>query len=149
MHSQFRRHRTGWRGWRIQLEARTKDSPVLLMDMNTGKYVLIGLCALVAGLGPFAAETIGADSHGRASTEPLRLVQQMQLSAPRAVQVKGLAVGDRLDPARLHVITRPGLYGLSGSTGDSFGVVDGLLVRYDPASLRLKSIIRSSVTPVD
>lgn len=131
------------------MEVGTGSGPVLLMDMNTGKYVLIGLCALVAGLGPFAAETIGADSQGKAAMEPLRLAQQMQLSAPRAVQVEGLAVGDRLDPARLRVITRPGLYGLSGNTGDSFGVVEGMLVRYDPASLRLKSIIRTSVTPVD
>lgn len=117
--------------------------------MNTGKYVLTGLCAAVVVLGPLAAETIGADSRGAATVDPLRQAQQMQLSAPRAVQVDGLAVGDRLDPARLHVITRPGLYGLSGNTGDSFGVVDGMLVRYDPGSLRLKSIIRTRVTPVD
>lgn len=127
----------------------TGQGPVLIMDMNAGRLALIGLCAVIAGIGPFAAQTIGADSHGSGGSDSARLIPEGHLSAPRAVQVDGLAIGDRLNATKLHVITRPGLYGLSGHTGDSFGVINGLLVRFDPDSLRLKSIIRASVTPVD
>ncbi len=131
------------------MEARTGIGPALMMDMDRGKFVLIGLCAAVVVLGPLAATTIGADSQP-AAMQPLRLAQPAQLSAPRAVQVGGVAVGDRLDSARLHVITRPGLYGLNGNApGDRFGILDGMLVRFDPDDMRLKSIIRTNVRPVD
>lgn len=117
--------------------------------MGKGRIFLIGTGALLAVLGPLAAETLGTDDPS-AAAPPLRLAQPADLSAPRAVQVRGLAVGDRLDPERLHVITRPGLYGLSGNAaGDRYGIVDGMLVRYDAQEMRLKSIIRTGVTPAD
>lgn len=121
-------------------------------SMETAKYLLIAFCTGMMAVGPLAAQTPGppndtAPTSGQKA--PMAQAAQ-QLSAPRAVQVDGLAVGDDLDPARLHVITRPGLYGLTrGRPGDRFGIVEGLLVRFDPATMRLKSIIRAGVTPVD
>ena len=120
--------------------------------METARHLLIGVCAGAMALGPLAAQTPGLpNSPAPAPEAAVQMAQAaLQLAAPRAVQVGGLAVGDDLDPARLHVITRPGLYGLTrGTPGDRFGIVEGLLVRFDPATMRLKSIIRAGVTPVD
>lgn len=131
--------------------------------METARHFLIGLCTGALMAGPLAAQTAAghaaeAPAPGSAlgsgpgpGLEATQMAQAvLQLSAPRAVQVDGLAVGDNLDPARLHVITRPGLYGLNRTApGDRFGVVEGLLVRFDPTTMRLKSIIRAGVTPID
>lgn len=124
--------------------------------MKTATLVLISLGAALVALGPPAAQTMGPEHardtgrHPAPSAAVERDSMALTLSAPRAVQVDGLAVGDRLDPARLHVITRPGLYGLGGrGAGDRFGIIDGMLVRFDPASLRLKSIIRTGVAQAD
>ena len=120
--------------------------------METARHFLFGACAGAMMAWPLAAQTPGLPGGpGPAPQAAVQMAQAaLQLSAPRAVQVGGLAVGDSLDPAQLHVISRPGLYGLThGAPGDRFGVVEGLLVRFDPATMRLKSIIRAGVTPVD
>lgn len=121
--------------------------------METGRHFLIGLCTGVVMAGPLAAQSPGlgpADARAPAPEATQMAQVALQLSAPRAVQVGGLAVGDNLDPAQLHVISRPGLYGLNRTApGDRFGIVEGLLVRFDPATMRLKSIIRAGVTPID
>lgn len=77
--------------------------------------------------------------------------KQPSLSRPRAIVTDGLAVGDMLDPERLHVITRPGLYGLPESRHPSgqYAILQGKLLRYDPHSMRLRAIIRSDVWPLD
>lgn len=60
-----------------------------------------------------------------------------------ADQDRGLRVGTRLDPAKLHQVKRPGLYGISQSPkGSAYGVVKGRLIRFDPDSLQVQSIIR-------
>lgn len=60
---------------------------------------------------------------------------------PRAPQV-----GQHIDASQLHPVRRPGLYGVSGSpVGSRYGVIDGRLIRYDPDTMRVQSIIR----PVD
>ena len=121
--------------------------------METARYFLIVCCAGVVMAGPLAAQMPGlrpVDGPAPAPEAAQTAQAALQLSAPRAVQVGGLAVGDDLDPARLHVITRPGLYGLNRTApGDRFGIVEGLLVRFDPVTMRLKSIIRAGVTPID
>ncbi|WP_134681209.1 hypothetical protein [Paracoccus ravus] len=52
-------------------------------------------------------------------------------------------VGERIEAAHLHRISRPGLYGISQPpSGSDYGVIDGKLVRFDPESLELQSVIR-------
>lgn len=59
-------------------------------------------------------------------------------------------VGKKIDPAELHPVRRPGLYGVSDSPdGSRYGIVNDRLIRYDPASLRIQSIIRQVDEIVD
>lgn len=45
---------------------------------------------------------------------------------------------------KLHEITRPGLYGLGRAPGDNrYGVIGDKLVRYDPQTGRILSVIRT------
>ncbi|RDW12549.1 hypothetical protein [Paracoccus thiocyanatus] len=61
-----------------------------------------------------------------------------------------LRVGDRLEEVRLHMVTRPGLYGMSQAPdGSRYGIVDGKLIRYDPESAQVLSIIRQVDRIVD
>lgn len=59
-------------------------------------------------------------------------------------------VGEAIDPAELHPVQRPGLYGVGDSPdGSRYGIIDDRLIRYDPASLRVQSIIRQVDEIVD
>ncbi|WP_104492745.1 hypothetical protein [Paracoccus denitrificans] len=76
---------------------------------------------------------------------PATLAQSAgQAAEPAAAEAPTmLRVGDRLDNARLHQVTRPGLYGMSEApSGSRYGIVDGKLIRYDPESAQVLSIIR-------
>ena len=56
---------------------------------------------------------------------------------------KGHVVGTAVDWDDVHVITRPGLYGLSEPPkGQRYAIVDGRLVRVDRESSKILSIIR-------
>ncbi|MCQ0971706.1 RcnB family protein [Paracoccus sp. TK19116] len=62
---------------------------------------------------------------------------------PGQARKHGIAVGDVLDWGNIHVVTDPGLYGLSSPPrGSRYGVVDGQLVRLDERTGRILSIIR-------
>ncbi|MFC3570286.1 hypothetical protein [Paracoccus sp. TOH] len=64
-------------------------------------------------------------------------------AAQAASQPAPPRVGDRLDKARLHQVTRPGLYGMSlPPAGSLYGIVDGKLIRYNPENAQILSIIR-------
>ncbi|MFT4012936.1 MAG: hypothetical protein QM682_05925 [Paracoccus sp. (in: a-proteobacteria)] len=66
--------------------------------------------------------------------------QRVRLDLGESGQIR---VGQTLDPRALHRISRPGLYGLSQSPrGSAYGISQGRLIRYDPASLKVISIIR-------
>lgn len=73
------------------------------------------------------------------------------LAAPTPDQRLGIAkldglpqVGQRIDPDALHRIKRPGLYGVGTSVDGSsnYGILEGRLIRYDPDTLRVQSVIR-------
>uniref|UniRef100_UPI00351A8736 hypothetical protein n=1 Tax=uncultured Paracoccus sp. TaxID=189685 RepID=UPI00351A8736 len=52
-------------------------------------------------------------------------------------------VGETAMPGRLHVISHPGRYGLGPDLpGSIYGVVDGMLVRIDPNTREIQSVIR-------
>lgn len=56
----------------------------------------------------------------------------------------GFAVGDKLNPERIHMIDRPGLYGLGeGLPGSSYAISDNHLIRVDATNFRVQSILRS------
>lgn len=55
----------------------------------------------------------------------------------------GLQVGASVPPGKLHRVSRPGLYGMSEPpAGSAYGIVDNRLIRFDPESQRVLSIIR-------
>lgn len=57
--------------------------------------------------------------------------------------LKGPKVGRTVDGNRLHRVSRPGLYGMSQPpAGSAYGIVDDRLIRFDPESGRILSIIR-------
>lgn len=61
-----------------------------------------------------------------------------------------LRVGDQIDPEIVHTVTRPGLYGIGKvPVGSAYGVVKGNLVRYNPETMRLQSVIRSVEAVLD
>lgn len=54
-----------------------------------------------------------------------------------------LRVGSHIDPSHLHIITRPGLYGIGNAPrGSNYGIVDGRLVRFDPQNMQILSVVR-------
>lgn len=68
---------------------------------------------------------------------------QFELASQDAAQDEGPLIGQRLEPESLHRIKRPGLYGISQSPdGSAYGVAEGRLIRFDPAELRVQSVIR-------
>lgn len=81
---------------------------------------------------------------------PARLVPTAATARNPLAQAGEPQVGARIDPARLHRVTRPGLYGVGHSPpGSSYGVIGGRLIRYDPDSLRVQSIIREIEAVLD
>lgn len=81
-----------------------------------------------------------ADQAGRVGVAPEQSTPEMRQAAQEG---GGLRVGGRLDPARLHPVKRPGLYGMSEPPpGSRYGIVEGRLIRYDPGSAQVLSIIR-------
>lgn len=55
----------------------------------------------------------------------------------------GPQVGQMIGDSSLHRVTRPGLYGMSQApSGSAYGIVNDRLIRFDPATGRLLSIIR-------
>lgn len=62
---------------------------------------------------------------------------------PGQAQKHGISVGDVIVWDDIHVITRPGLYGLSiPPDGDRYAIVDGRLVRVDEGTGKILSILR-------
>lgn len=54
-----------------------------------------------------------------------------------------ITVGDTVPLDRIHIVTRPGAYGLSDpQQGDSYAIVSGQLVRIDSASGKVLSALR-------
>lgn len=56
---------------------------------------------------------------------------------------RGPQVGQPVDGGQLHRVSRPGLYGMSQPpAGSAYGIVDDRLIRFDPESGHVLSIIR-------
>lgn len=64
-------------------------------------------------------------------------------SAKQSAAGGGVQVGASVAPGKLHRVSRPGLYGMSEPpAGSAYGIVDNRLIRFDPDSGRILSIIR-------
>lgn len=71
------------------------------------------------------------------------------LTQARSVPVRP-EIGEPVAPESLHVIDRPGLYGVSEpKPGMEYAVVGNSLVRIDAATSTVRSIIRGGVRPLD
>lgn len=81
------------------------------------------------------------DSQANAPKPPTALRPPIN---PVGTNVGGdLRVGSRIDESRLHVVSRPGLYGIGiAPRGSKYGIVDHRLVRFDPRTLQILSVIR-------
>lgn len=54
-----------------------------------------------------------------------------------------IVVGDHLTPEQIHVLAEPGRYGLGPQIrGSRYGIAGGQLIRFDPESLEVQSILR-------
>ncbi|RCW86704.1 hypothetical protein [Paracoccus lutimaris] len=63
--------------------------------------------------------------------------------AKQAAPGEGVSVGAAVAPGKLHRVSRPGLYGMSEPpVGSAYGIVDNRLIRFDPESGKVLSIIR-------
>lgn len=97
----------------------------------TRLLALIGTVALAAVLIMF-------------STSPGQQAQEAQATS-RAVEHK-LATGDILSPDQVEFIDHPGRYGLGTQLrGSRYAIVGDHLVRIDPATMQVLSILRSHV----
>lgn len=57
---------------------------------------------------------------------------------------KGVAVGRVVDRSEVHLISRPGLYGLAEApAGSRYAIVDGRLVRISKDSYKILSVLRA------
>lgn len=70
--------------------------------------------------------------------------QTLILASENKANLTDLRVGAQVDPEQIHVVTRPGLYGIGHvPAGCQYGVIDGYLVRFDSETSRILSIVRS------
>lgn len=59
-------------------------------------------------------------------------------------------VGDTLPPDQVHIVTKPGLYGLGPEPANSkYAVAHGKLIRIDPETGQVLSILRSQTEILD
>lgn len=94
---------------------------------------------LAAATAAVLASVALADQVGRAADPGAPAETRQAANDSRA----GVQIGGRLDPARLHPVTRPGLYGMSQPpSGSRYGIVEGRLIRYDPDNAQVLSVIR-------
>lgn len=74
---------------------------------------------------------------------PPGLAKKDPACVPPGQAKKALGAGSVIDWNDVHVVTRPGLYGLSEPpAGQRFAIVDGRLVRVDSQTSKILSIIR-------
>lgn len=135
--------------------------------MTTARHLIAAITALGIGLLPLAA-TANPGSGFRKTQKGVMSRHVPALMKGKSAQVlyaqncpPGLAkkslpcippgqakkspirVGDVIDLGSVHVVTRPGAYGLSvPPAGDSYAIVDKRLVRVDSDSGKILSILR-------
>ncbi len=75
--------------------------------------------------------------------------QAFAAGAPDA-ESSEFGVGDVLPAEEVHIISQPGLYGLGPEPADSkYAIAHGMLIRIDPKTGKVLSILRSQSTVLD
>lgn len=78
------------------------------------------------------------------------LALAVMITVAEAQESDAIAVGDTLSAAQVHIIKEPGLYGLGRRVGNSeYAVAKGMLIRIDPATLKVLSILRAQSEILD
>lgn len=80
------------------------------------------------------------------------LTLQAQETRPyeRRAQAAAVTPGQVLAADQVRFVENPGVYGLGSELrGSRYAIVDGYLIRIDPRSLEVQSVIRSKVRPAD
>ena len=76
--------------------------------------------------------------------------QQKRADNALAADSGTFGVGDALPASDVHIITKPGLYGLGPEPADSkYAVAAGKLIRINPESGKVLSILRSQTQVLD
>ena len=73
---------------------------------------------------------------------PPGLAKKSPACVPPGQAKKGLVVGDHVNLDLVHIITRPGLYGLGEPSAGRYAIVDGRLLRIDSQTGQILSFIR-------
>lgn len=95
----------------------------------------VAVCAAISAL--IIAMTVIAPS-----------AEDAQTQAPAAAHE--FHVGDSLDRDEVHVVSSPGRYGLGAEVpGSSYAVAHGKLIRIDPSSFKVLSILRDQPRLLD
>ncbi|RNF33401.1 hypothetical protein [Paracoccus methylarcula] len=77
-------------------------------------------------------------------------LQHAFTAAAAGAEAASFDVGDRLPADQVHVITKPGLYGLGPEPANSkYAVAHGKLIRIDPETGKVLSILRSQTEILD
>ncbi|TBN44021.1 hypothetical protein EYE42_02565 [Paracoccus subflavus] len=85
-----------------------------------------------------------------ALTASFGLQAQGTPATPPRIEAPRLMPGDVLRADQVRIIENPGQYGLgSGVRGSRYAIAEGHLIRIGPKSLRVQSVIRTKVRPVD
>lgn len=64
-------------------------------------------------------------------------------SRVKATSIGSFHIGDKIPFEDVHIVTRPGLYGIGAAPrGSLYGIIDGRLIRYNPETMRVQSVIR-------
>lgn len=78
------------------------------------------------------------------------LEAQGTVATPTPVEAPRPMPGDVLRADQVRIVDNPGLYGLGSEVrGSRYAIAEGYLIRIDPGSLQVQSVIRAKVTPVD
>ncbi|RMC37883.1 hypothetical protein [Paracoccus alkanivorans] len=78
------------------------------------------------------------------------LLQQSLAAGAAGSESAGFGVGDTLPPDQVHIITNPGLYGLGPEpAGSKYAVAGGKLIRINPKTGKVLSILRSQSEILD
>ncbi len=80
-------------------------------------------------------------NHDKSSDATLIMADQMSFAPSK--RRPSLQVGERYDPSKVHLVTEPGRYGLgTPPQGSQYAVIDSYLVRVEPGSMKVLSVIR-------
>ena len=135
--------------------------------MNAPRHIIAAATVLGLALTPFTSVAnpgIGSKNAYKAGKH-IKIQKSARRSSPERVYAQGcppglakkspacvppgkakksaVRVGDVINLRNVHIISRPGAYGLSNPpSGDRYAVVDGRLVRVDSRTGKILSILR-------